>query len=117
MRISTQQYYDTTAAKYQSNYSSVVQAQQQASSGVRVQTAADDPVAAQRLLMLQQQKDMLGQSDGNITTLKSSLTNEQSILDALDKAMQAGKQLALRAGGVTSDADRKSIAVEVGALE
>ncbi|AZP71284.1 flagellar hook-associated protein 3 [Pseudomonas poae] len=117
MRISTQQYYDTSAAKYQNNYSGVVQAQQQASSGVRVQTAADDPVAAQRLLMLQQQKDMLAQSDGNITTLKSSLTNEQSILDALDKALEAGKSLALRAGGITSDADRKSIAVEVGALE
>ncbi|MFL1387628.1 flagellar hook-associated protein 3 [Pseudomonas tritici] len=117
MRISTQQYFDTSAAKYQNNYSGVVQAQEQASSGVRVQTAGDDPVAAQRLLMLQQQKDMLAQSSGNISSLKSSLTNEQSILDALDKAMQAGKQLALRAGGVTSDADRKSISVEVGALE
>ncbi len=117
MRISTQQFYETSANKYQNNYSGVVKAQEQASSGVRVQTAADDPVAAQRLLMLQQQKDMLAQSDGNITTLKSSLTNEQSILDALDKALEAGKSLALRAGGITSDADRKSIAVEVGALE
>ncbi|MDG2967322.1 flagellar hook-associated protein 3 [Pseudomonas extremaustralis] len=117
MRISTQQYFDTSSSKYQSNYSSVVQAQQQASSGVRVQTAADDPVAAQRLLMLQQQKDMLSQFSGNITSLKSSLTNEESILQSISAAVQAGSQLALRAGGVTSDADRKSIAVEVGALE
>lgn len=117
MRISTQQYFDTSASKYQNNYSSVVKAQEQASSGVRVQTAADDPVAAQRLLMLQQQKDMLSQYSGNITTLKSSLTNEESILDSLNTALEAGKQLALRAGGVTSDADRKSISVEIGALE
>ena len=117
MRISTQQYFDTSSSKYQSNYSSVVQAQQQASSGVRVQTATDDPVAAQRLLMLQQQKDMLSQYSGNITSLKSSLTNEESILQSISAAVQAGSQLALRAGGVTSDADRKSIAVEVGALE
>ncbi|MDF3135185.1 flagellar hook-associated protein 3 [Pseudomonas extremaustralis] len=117
MRISTQQYFDTSSSKYQSNYSSVVQAQQQASSGVRVQTAADDPVAAQRLLMLQQQKDMLSQFSGNITSLKSSLTNEESILQSISAAVQAGSQLALRAGGVTSDADRKSIAVEVGAIE
>ena len=54
MRISTQQYYDTSSSKYQDNYSSVVKAQDQASSGVRVQTAADDPVAAAQLLMLQQ---------------------------------------------------------------
>ena len=55
MRISTQQYFETSSAKYSDNYSSVVKAQDQASSGVRVQTAADDPVAAARLLMLQQQ--------------------------------------------------------------
>jgi len=117
MRISTQQYFDTSASKYQNNYSGVVQAQQQASSGVRVQTAADDPVAAQRLLMLQQQKDMLSQYSGNITSIQNKLTNEESILDAINTTIQAGSQLALRAGGVTSDADRKSISVEVGALE
>lgn len=117
MRISTQQYYDTSAAKYQSNYSSVVKAQEQASSGVRVQTAADDPIAAQRLLMLQQQKDMLAQYSGNITSLKSSLTNEESVLGAVNEALQAASQLALRAGGSISDADRKSISVEIGAIE
>lgn len=117
MRISTQQYFDTSAAKYQNNYSGVVQAQEQASSGVRVQTAGDDPVAAQRLLMLQQQKDMLAQFSGNITNIQSSLTNEESVLTAISATMQAASQLALKAGGVTSDADRKSISVEVGALE
>lgn len=117
MRISTQQYFDTSATRYTDNYSSVVKAQQQASSGVRVQTAADDPVAAQRLLMLQQQKDMLAQYSGNITSIQNTLTNEESVLTAISTTIQAGSQLALRAGGVTSDADRKSIAVEVGALE
>ena len=117
MRISTQQYFDTSAAKYQNNYSGVVQAQQQASSGVRVQTAGDDPVAAQRLLMLQQQKDMLAQFSGNISNIQSSLTNEESVLTAISATIQAASQLALKAGGVTSDADRKSISVEVGALE
>ncbi len=117
MRISTQQYFDTSATRYTDNYSSVVKAQQQASSGVRVQTAADDPVAAQRLLMLQQQKDMLAQYSGNITSIQNTLTNEESVLTAISTTIQAGSQLALRAGGVTSDADRKSISVEVGALE
>ena len=117
MRISTQQYFDTSAAKYQNNYSGVVQAQEQASSGVRVQTAGDDPVAAQRLLMLQLQKDMLAQFSGNISNIQSSLTNEESVLTAISATIQAASQLALKAGGVTSDADRKSISVEVGALE
>lgn len=117
MRISTQQYFETSSTKYSDNYSSVVKAQDQASSGVRVQTAADDPVAAARLLMLQQQKDMLGQYSSNITSLKSSLTNEESVLDSITEAMQRATQLALRAGGSISDADRRSIASEVGAIE
>lgn len=117
MRISTQQYFETTAAKYQTNYSSLVQAQDQASTGVRVQTAADDPIAAARLLMLQQQKDMLGQFNTNITSLKNSLTNEESVLDSINSALQTASQLALRAGGSLSDTDRKSIAGEIGAIE
>ncbi|MBP1125439.1 MULTISPECIES: flagellar hook-associated protein 3 [Pseudomonas] len=117
MRISTQQYFDTTAAKYQTNYSSLVQAQDQASTGVRVQTAADDPVAAARLLMLQQQKDMLGQFNTNVTSLKNSLTNEESVLQSINLALGRASELALRAGGSLSDADRRSVASEVGAIE
>ncbi|AZE95771.1 Flagellar hook-associated protein FlgL [Pseudomonas orientalis] len=117
MRISTAQYFETSSAKYSDNYSGVVKAQEQASSGVRVQTAADDPVAAARLLLLQQQKDMLGQFNGNITSLKNSLTNEESVLASIDDALQRATQLALRAGGSVSDADRRSIASEVGAIE
>ncbi len=118
MRISTQQYFETSSAKYQDNYSSVVKAQDQASSGVRVQTAADDPVAAARLLMLQQQKDMLGQFNGNIDTLKNSLNTEDSVLENINTALQKASELALKAGNVgISDADRKSIAAEVGSIE
>jgi flagellar hook-associated protein 3 FlgL len=118
MRISTQQYFETSSANYQSNYSSVVKAQDQASSGVRVQTASDDPVAAARLLMLQQQKDMLVQFNGNIDTLKNSLNTEDSVLENINVAVQKASELALKAGNVgISDADRKSIAAEIGSIE
>ncbi|KAF1032489.1 MAG: Flagellar hook-associated protein 3 [Pseudomonas sp.] len=118
MRISTQQYFETSAAKYSDNYAGVVKAQDQANSGVRVQTASDDPVAAARLLQLQQQKDMLGQFNGNIGTLQNSLTNEESVLASINTALQRGNELALRAGNLSlSDNDRKAIASEVGSLE
>lgn len=118
MRISTQQYFDTSSSKYQDNYSGVVKAQDQASSGVRVQTASDDPVAAAQLLMLQQQKDMLGQYNGNITTLQNSLTNEESVLSSINTVMQTASGLALQAGNLKlSDDDRRAIASQVGALE
>ncbi|NWD24820.1 flagellar hook-associated protein 3 [Pseudomonas yamanorum] len=118
MRISTQQYFDTSASKYQTNYSGVVKAQDQASSGIRVQTASDDPVAAARLLQLQQQKDMLGQFSGNINSLQNSMNNEESVLKSINTALQRGNELALRAANQSlSDDDRKSIASEVGSLE
>ena len=46
MRISTAQFFETSTSKYQNNFSSVVKTQDQIDSGVRVQTAADDPVGA-----------------------------------------------------------------------
>lgn len=118
MRISTQQYFDTSSSKYQDNYSGVVKAQDQASSGVRVQTASDDPVAAAQLLLLQQQKDMLGQYNGNITSLQNSLTNEESVLASINTTLQSAQGLALQAGNLNlSDDDRKAIASQIGALE
>ena len=55
MRISTSQFFESTSATYQNNFSSVIKTQSQIDSGVRIQTAADDPVGAARLLQLQQQ--------------------------------------------------------------
>jgi flagellar hook-associated protein 3 FlgL len=118
MRISTQQYFDTSSSKYQENYAGVVKAQDQTSTGVRVQTASDDPVAAAQLLLLQQQKDMLGQYSGNITTLQNSLTNEESVLSSINTVMQTASGLALQAGNLKlNDDDRKAISSQVGALE
>ena len=118
MRISTQQYFDTSSSKYQENYAGVVKAQDQTSSGVRVQTASDDPVAAAQLLLLQQQKDILGQYSGNITTLQNSLTNEESVLSSINTVMQTASGLALQAGNLKlNDDDRKAISSQVGALE
>ena len=41
MRISTSQYYESSAANYQRNYSSVVKTSEEASDLIRVRTAAD----------------------------------------------------------------------------
>ncbi|MBH1968472.1 MAG: flagellar hook-associated protein 3 [Pseudomonadales bacterium] len=118
MRISTAQYFETSAAKYQNNFSSVVKTQEQISSGDRIQTAGDDPVGAAKLLMLQQQKDMLGQYSTNIGSIKNTLANEESVLDSINTALQRARELTLSAGdGGKSDADRKSIAAELGEIE
>ena len=118
MRISTAQYFETSAAKYQNNFSSIVKTQEQITSGVRIQSAGDDPVGAAQLLMLQQQKEMLGQYSNNMGSIKNSLMNEESVLDGVNTALQRARELALSAGdGSKSDADRQSIAEELGEIE
>ncbi len=121
MRISTEQYFNTTTARYTNNFSNVTKTQQQIDSGVRIQTAADDPVGAARLLLLQQQQDMLGQYAGNIGSMKNSLNSEESVLVALDTALQRASELSLKVagkgGGGISDAERKTVAAEIGEIE
>lgn len=117
MRISTAQFFESTSTTYQNNFSSVIKTQQQIDSGVRIQTAADDPVGAARLLQLQQQKDMLGQYSANMDSIKSSLSNQESVLDSINNSLQKAGELALRAGGLTNDADRLAVANELGSIE
>jgi flagellar hook-associated protein 3 FlgL len=118
MRISTAQYFETSAAKYQNNFSSIVKTQEQITSGVRIQSAGDDPVGAAQLLMLQQQKAMLSQYSNNMGSIKNSLMNEESVLNSVNTALQRARELALSAGdGSKSDADRQSIAEELGEIE
>ena len=117
MRISTSQFFESTSATYQNNFSSVIKTQGQIDSGVRIQTAADDPVGAARLLQLQQQKDMLGQYSTNMNSIKSSLGAQEAVLDSINNSLQKASELALGAGSGKSDADRLAIANELGSIE
>ena len=117
MRISTSQFFESTSATYQNNFSSVINTQGQIDSGVRIQTAADDPVGAARLLQLQQQKDMLGQYSTNMNSIKSSLGAQEAVLDSINNSLQKASELALGAGSGKSDADRLAIANELGSIE
>jgi len=117
MRISTAQYFETSAAKYQKNYSDTVKTQAQISSGDRIQSASDDPIGASRLLQLQQQKALLTQYGENMTSLKSSLTTEESVLSGINDSLQKARELAIQGGGSISDEDRRSIANQIGEIE
>lgn len=117
MRISTSQFFESTSATYQNNFSSVIKTQSQIDSGVRIQTAADDPVGAARLLQLQQQKDMLAQYSTNMNSIKSSLGAQEAVLDSINNSLQKASELALGAGSGKSDADRLAIANELGSIE
>ena len=118
MRISTPQFYERSAANYQKNFNNVVNTSQEASDNLRVRTAADDPVGASRLLQLGQQSAMLDQFSTNITTIKDTLGQSETVLNSVNNVLQRANELALGAGNAGyTDSERKANASELGQLE
>lgn len=118
MRISTAQFYESSATSYSKNFSDTSKTNEQITSGIRIQTAADDPVGAARLLLLQQQSALLGQYDANMTSVSNTLLQEESVLATINDALQRASELAIQAGnGGLSDPDRQSISSELKEIE
>jgi flagellar hook-associated protein 3 FlgL len=118
MRISTAQFYESSAANYQKNFANVVKSSEEASSLVRVNTAADDPVGASRLLQLGQQASMLDQYNSNTSTIKATLGQAESVMTSINNVLQRAKELAIGANNAGyTDADRQANAAELGQIE
>ncbi|OBZ25934.1 flagellar hook-associated protein 3 [Pseudomonas protegens] len=118
MRISTAQFYESSAANYQKNFANVVKSSEEASSLVRVNTAADDPVGASRLLQLGQQASLLDQYKTNTNSIKASLGQAESVMTSINNVLARAKELALGAGNAGyTDADRQANASELGQIE
>jgi flagellar hook-associated protein 3 FlgL len=118
MRISTAQFYESTAANYQKNFANIVKSSEEASSLVRVNTAADDPVGASRLLQLGQQASMLDQYKVNTNTIKATLGATEAVMTSIGNVLQRAKELAVGAGNAGyTDADRQANASELGQIE
>ena len=118
MRISTAQFYESSAANYQKNFANVVKSSEEASSLVRVNTAADDPVGASRLLQLGQQASLLNQYDANTTTIKATLGQAEAAMTSITNVLQRARELAVGAGNAGyTDADRQANASELGQIE
>ncbi|WP_312480668.1 flagellar hook-associated protein FlgL [Stutzerimonas nitrititolerans] len=118
MRISTLQAFNNGVTGLQRNYSNVTRTQEQISTGNRILTPADDPVASVRLLQLEQQQNVLSQYNSNLTAADSSLVQEESTLNSVNTVLLRVRELALRAGnGSLSAEDRQSIAAELSERE
>ena len=118
MRISTTQFYNTSANNYLRTFSNVAKTQQEASDGIRVRTAADDPVGAARLLQLEQQQNMLDQFKTNTTNVRNALGTAESTLNSIGNILQRVNELAVSSGNAAfTDADRKANANELASLE
>ncbi len=114
MRISSLQAFNNGVAGLQRNYANVTRTQEQISTGNRILTPADDPVASVRLLQLEQQQNVLVQYGENLTAAKNGLTQEEVTLNSANTILQRVRELAVQAGnGALSSQDRSSIAAEL----
>ncbi len=118
MRISSIQAFNNGVSGLGRNYANLIRTQEQISSGNRILTPADDPVASVRLLQLEQQQAVLGQYKENLTAAKNSLAQEETTITSVVNVLQSVRELAVQAGGgALSAEDRKSLAKELGERE
>lgn len=114
MRISTSTLYEQGSAKISDLQSSLVNTQQQLSTGKRILTPADDPVAAAQVLDITQSQAINSQFATNRLYASASLNTVEGALSSTTSLLQDLKTLVISAGNPSlSDADRGYIAAEI----
>ncbi|QDX81359.1 flagellar hook-associated protein 3 [Denitratisoma sp. DHT3] len=114
MRVSTGMIFDSGVNSIQQRTSSLLRTQQQVSSGRRILTPSDDPVAAARALEVTQSKEINAQYVTAQGNAKSALGLMDGQLSSTTDLLVRIRELTVQAGNATlSAADRKSIATEL----
>ena len=117
MRISTQQQYFKSIDQMQNSQSKLAGLQDQVSTGKKLQTPSDDPVAAAQVVKLERELSQYEKYDDNINVTERRLALEETILDDVNIALNRMRELTLSAAnGTLQDQDRKSIANELSQL-
>jgi flagellar hook-associated protein 3 FlgL len=114
MRISTNSLFDSAAARLSDMQTALQTTQQQISSGRRMLTPADDPVAAARALEVTQSQAINAQYASNRSAARDSLSFEESTLQSVTSLLQDVKTAVVNAGsGALDDTQRKYIATDL----
>ena len=114
MRISTTTLFETGSTRISELQASMAKTQQQLSTGRRMQTAADDPVAAAAALDVTQSRAVNAQYSANRGVARDSLAVTESTIASVSELVQDARALAVQAGnGTYSDQQRFSIAAEL----
>jgi len=115
MRISTSQIYDAGALNIQRNQSALYKLQNQLSTGRRVLTPEDDPVAAAQALIVTQSQEVNAQQLENQGNASSQLGLVDSQLSSLTDLLQNVRERVVQAGntGTLNNSDRQTIATEL----
>jgi len=118
MRIATLQSFNLGLNAILDNQAAVNTTQQQVSSGRRVLTPADDPIASTKILQLQQDLAQRDQYDRNMTAAENRLNLEEATLSSVTDALTRIQELTVNAGsGTLTITDRQAISAEISQLE
>lgn len=114
MRISTNMIYNAGVSAINRQTADLLHLQQQVSTGRRIVTPADDPVAAARALEVQQAQDVLTQYSTNQGNAQDALNLEEAQLSSVSDMFGRLRELVVQAGNdPLSASDRRSIALEL----
>lgn len=115
MRISTLQIFNVANNSITEANQEIVETQTQLSTGRRVLSPADDPVATTQILKLEQTIVSVEQYNRNIDLAENSLTREETAIDAALNLIQRIREIAVQAGNTASitDNDYLALAAEV----
>ncbi|MDX1452410.1 MAG: flagellar hook-associated protein FlgL [Oleiphilaceae bacterium] len=114
MRISTQQVFGRGIESIQDVTKQAQKSQLQLSTGKKILTPADDPVASTRILELKQELALNSQFQRNIELVDGRLKLQDDLLGSINDVVQRIRELAVTAGnGVLNQDDLGYIAAEV----
>ncbi len=111
VRLSTSMIYQSGLNGILNSQYSLTQLQQQVSSGRRIVTPSDDPLAAGQAINASQNLSMTGNYASNRNVANTSLGNEGNALSAVVSTITAAMEKVVQAGnGTLSDTDRQTLA-------
>lgn len=114
MRVSTGMIFDAGVNSINRQTASLLQLQQQVSSGRRILNPSDDPVAAARALEVTQSRSVVAQFAVNHNNATSALGLEESQLTSATELLARVRELTVQAGNSSlSGSDRKALAFEM----
>jgi flagellar hook-associated protein 3 FlgL len=114
MRIATSTIFEAGTRQLGTLQSDMAKLQLQMSTNKRVVSPSDDPIAAARALEVTQSQSINTQLDTNRANARSSLSQEEVILNGVTELMSSVQELVVKAGNASlGDADRASIATEL----
>ncbi|MCL2829764.1 MAG: flagellar hook-associated protein FlgL [Betaproteobacteria bacterium] len=115
MRISTAQIFEGGVRGMQTNQGALYRTMNQLSTGRKVLTPADDPVASARALVVDQSRSVNQQFMQNQNYSKEQLSLTEGYMSSITDALQTVRTSLVQAGniGALSDKDRSAIADEI----